>query len=133
MAYHINWLPRGLIRTFEGILTIDDFLRSNDEIFGSEHFDSMRYLITDFTEVEEYKATMLDARRVAYLDKAAAKSNPRIKVAVVGMEDTHELFAEYISIAYDNAWIVKAFTSIQEAQTWLIDEVPVLQDMSEFS
>ena len=133
MAYHINWLPRGLVRTFKGTLTIDDFLRSNNEIFGSERFDSMRYMIVDFSEVEEYKATMLDARRVAYLDKAAAKSNPRVRVAVVGMEETHELFAEYISIAHDNAWVVKAFTTIPEAQTWLIDEVPVLQDMSEFS
>ena len=133
MAYYITWLPRGLVRTFTGTLTIDDFLRSNDEIFGSEHFDSMRYMIVDFTEVEIYKATMLDARRVAYLDKAAAKSNPRIRVAVVGIEETHELLAEYNAIAYDNAWIVKTFTSIDEAKTWLISEVVVLQGSSELS
>ena len=126
MAYHIQWLSRGLIRTLKGTLTIDDFLRSNNEIFGSEHFDSMRYMIVDFREVEVYHATMLDVRRVAYLDKAAAKSNPRIKVAVVGMEVTHEYFEEYLKVASDNAWVVRSFHTIEEAQTWLLDEVPAL-------
>ena len=89
-------------------------------------------MIVDFTEVEEYHASILDVRRIAYLDKAAAKSNPRIKVAAVGMEETHQFYEEYLKVTSDNTWSIKSFHTVTEAQTWLINEVPALS-MSDFA
>jgi len=83
MPYKTTWLANGIIWTYSGVLTGNELLNSNFEIFGDERFDDIRYQIVDLSAVEKVEVTENHMRKIAHLDMAAARTNPRIKVAVV--------------------------------------------------
>jgi hypothetical protein len=121
MPYLTTWRPDGIIWTYSGTLTGDELLDSNFEIFGDARFDDIRYQIVDLSAVEEIKVTEKDMRRIAHLDMAAARSNPRVKVAVVSTAKD----GQFLSHAYKqftkgkSPWITHLFSTLEEAKKWL--------------
>lgn len=125
MPYTTTWLINGIIWTYSGVLTGEDLLNSNFEIFGDERFDDIRYQIVDLTAVEKVEVTQNHMRKVAHLDMAAARTNPRVKIAVVTTEDDGKL----ISDIYDqytegkSPWVTQVFATLAEAKAWLKTEI----------
>ncbi len=121
MPYTTTWQAQGIVWTYSGILTGEELLNSNLEIFGDERFDDLRYQIVNLTSVEEVKVTENHMRKIAYLDMAASYTNPRIKVAVV----TTDLEGQFLSNTYDkytdgkSPWVTEVFATMEEAMEWV--------------
>ncbi len=120
MPYQIQWESNGIVWTYSGVLTGDDLLNSNFEIFGDERFDDLRYQIVDLTHTEEIAANEKHMRKIAHLDIAASRSNPRIKIAVVtNSEDGLNLSNTYDQYTKGKIpWKTKVFSTIEEAKAW---------------
>tara|TARA_R110002111_G_scaffold230929_1_gene292143 strand:+ start:133 stop:522 length:390 start_codon:yes stop_codon:yes gene_type:complete len=127
MPYKTTWQRHGIIWTYTGVLTGEELLKSNLETFGDERFDEIRYQMVDLTAVEEIKVTERHMRKVAHLDMAASRSNPRIKIAVIA---THT-DGRFLSETYDrytkgkSPWSTQLFTTLTEATAWIRSEVEI--------
>lgn len=121
MPYQISWQEHGVTWHYSGVLTGKDLMQSNFDIFGDERFDDIRYQIVDLTGVEEIQVTEQHMRKVAHLDMAASRSNPRVKVAVVSNSEA----ATQLNVYYDkycdekSPWETRVFGSIEEAEAWV--------------
>jgi hypothetical protein len=120
MAYATTWLPHGVIWDYSEILTGDDVLQSNLEIFGDERFDELRYQIVDLTKVSSVEVTKKHMRKVAHLDMAAARTNPRVRVAVVATTCESVCIGDlYDQLTLKKSpWVTKIFNSREEAEAW---------------
>jgi hypothetical protein len=120
MPYTTTWTKNGVIWTYFGVLTGEEALRSNIEIYGDERFDELNYQIVDFRDVTENQISDTDTKKIAYLDRAAATTNPRIRVAIVlKNEDCLNTAEVYRELSKTSPWQLKVCTSIEEAQTWI--------------
>jgi hypothetical protein len=121
MPYQTTWHTNGILWTYSGVLTGDELLNSNFEIFGDERFDDIRYQIVDLRQVQEIKVNEKHMRKIAHLDIAAARSNPRVKVAIL----TNKPGGKLLSDTYDkysagkSPWETKLFSNIEDARNWL--------------
>jgi hypothetical protein len=123
MPYTIEWRRQGLIWRFEGVVTSEEALQSNQELYGDDRFDLARYQVADFSAVERIEFTPSVVKQIAYLDRAAAISNPRLKVAIVA---SPEILEEYMKVyeAYAPAtqWKVRLCETRDDAEAWLREE-----------
>lgn len=121
MPYLISWQKHGVIWRYSGVLTGEDLLQSNFDIFGDERFDDIRYQIVNLTAVDHIEVTEKHMRKVAHLDMAAARTNPRVKVAVVSNSEA----ATQLNVYYDkycdekSPWETQVFSTIDEAEAWI--------------
>lgn len=121
MPYLITWQKQGVIWRYSGVLTGEDLLQSNFDIFGDERFDDIRYQIVNLIAVDSIEVTEKHMRKVAHLDMAAARTNPRVKVAVVSNSEA----ATQLNVYYDkycdekSPWETKVFSSVEEAEAWV--------------
>lgn len=124
MAYTTTWLPHGVIWVYSGKLTGNELLQSNLDIFGDERFDNLRFQIVDLTNVDSLEVTEKHMRKIAHLDMAAARSNPRVKVAVVTTSDEGLGITNYYDqqTAEKSPWTTKIFSTFKEAQAWVRGE-----------
>lgn len=121
MPYLISWKQHGIVWHYSGVLTGNDLLQSNFDIFGDERFDDIRFQIVDLTKVDRIEVTEKLMRKVAHLDMAAARSNPRVKVAVISNSDAATKLNEYYDKYCDDKspWETRVFSSIEEAESWV--------------
>lgn len=121
MPYQITWRTSGVFWRYDGVLTGNELLQSNFDIFGDERFDDIRYQIVDLTRVEQVAVTEKHMRKIAHLDMAASRTNPRVKVAVVAQNDA----AAKLGDLYDefcggkSPWLTKQFRNIEDAEAWV--------------
>jgi hypothetical protein len=121
MPYTTEWLNHGIIWTYTDILTGNELLESNLEIFGDERFDELRYQIVDLRAITAIQATESHMRKIAHLDMAAALTNSRIKIAVVFPTYSidkrfHQQYLKYTD--KKSPWETKDFASLAEAKAW---------------
>lgn len=121
MPYQITWRTNGVYWRYYGVLSGNELLQSNFDIFGDERFDDLRYQIVDLTDVEEVEVTEKHMRKVAHLDMAASRSNPRVKVAVVAQTDAAAKLSDlYEKFCEDKSpWITKLFRNLVDAEAWV--------------
>ena len=120
MPYTTTWTSNGVIWTYSGVLTGQEALQSNIEIYGDERFDDLDYQIADFTQVTENQISEIHTKKIAYLDQAAAETNSRIKVAIV-IEDSSFLNTAdiYSELSQNSPWQLKVCHSLEEAEAWV--------------
>lgn len=105
--------------TFWGVVTGDELLRANREIYGDERFDEIRYQIVNLTRVERFDVTPADMAVMAENDHAAARANPSVKVAVAASDETiRQLSLYYEAQSSDSAWDQQVFDTLSEAESW---------------
>ncbi|WPJ97308.1 hypothetical protein SH580_06255 [Coraliomargarita algicola] len=125
MPYTTTWRSNGIIWTYTGVLTGEDLLNSNFEIFGDERFDDIRYQIVDLTAVEKVEVTQNHMRKVAHLDMAAARSNPRVKIAVITTSTDGKLLSDTYDqyIEGKSPWSTQIFPTLAQAEDWVKTEI----------
>ena len=120
MSYTISWTETGVIWTYTGLLTGSEIIESNDAIYGDARFDDLRYQIVDMSGVDSFQVSELEMRQMAHLDKAAARTNPHIRIAVVAPAGPAREVAEaYAKHSTDAIWKSETFNRMEEAQDWL--------------
>ncbi|MDQ8187125.1 hypothetical protein [Pelagicoccus sp. SDUM812002] len=122
MPYRINWKSSYVLFEYFGKVTCADIVESNKEVYGDERFDDLRWELVSFDEAESVAFKENSIRLIAYMDQAAARSNPHITVAFQG---TTKILKE-VEVAYSNTgskptWPVVHFETREEALAYLTE------------
>lgn len=120
MPYRITWNPKYVVFEDLGIVTSEDIIESNKQVYGDERFDELSWELVSFDEADSVSFIPSNIRLVAYMDKAAARSNPKITVAFVGesqiLEDIEKAYADVLA---HTSWPVIRFDSADEAVAYI--------------
>lgn len=120
MSYENIWEKHGVYRKYNGRVTGKEMRQAVEEVEGDARFESVRYVISDFLDVTEQDISPRDIEIIAAIDKAAAITNPDIKIAVVATTLAIQNMASmYIDLADDIPFVSKMFTSLDEAREWV--------------
>ena len=122
MPVQINTLDAGIGIEFisSGVVTGKDIIGANNLIYTHENLCLLRYKIIDRTTCTDYNVTPEEIRTIANQDKAAAKINPNIIVALVSTTPYQygmtRMWGAYIDGTGLQAGI---FNDRKSADTWL--------------
>ena len=120
MPYSTEWKKKGVHWTFTGIVTGREILQVNLDAYGDKRFDDLRYQLVDFSEASSFDVTETEVKVIAFEDMAAARSNPRIKVALVAPQGIIRKLSEFYARQTDpSPWETKIFDTVKEAKQWL--------------
>lgn len=120
MAYEIYWTMRCVEWRYSGSLTGREIIESNNRIYGDERFDDLRHQLVDLSDVDDFNVSDIDMKHMAHLDKAAARSNSKIKLALVAPTGPASEVAEaYGNYSRDSIWETVIFETRDEAIAWL--------------
>ena len=125
MAVRTQWEDKGVLWKFTGIVNADDLFNSNRDVYGDSRFDTIHYQILDLLDVTAVDIGAPDIavkkiQQVAAYDRAAAKTNPTMKVATVAHDDTLALLANlYEAEMTESPWESNVFNNLAEARAWL--------------
>lgn len=119
MSYEIIWEPKGTVKRFFGRVSSHEMLLSVVEAGGDERFDDMRFVINDFRDIEALELVDEEIQEILALDYGAARSNPRIRIAVVTTHAEILDFTRQYASSPLNAYPIRAFPSMAEARSWL--------------
>ncbi|MEJ2534225.1 MAG: hypothetical protein P8008_01805, partial [Gammaproteobacteria bacterium] len=93
------------------------------DVEGNPRFNLLCYVINDLLEVVEHDLSPRNIEVLAAVDRAAALSNPNLKIAVVStMPEVQDMYSPYTEIKADIPFFCEQFTRIDEARKW-VEEV----------
>jgi hypothetical protein len=120
IPYSTEWKNKGLRITFTGIVIGGELVQLARGVYGDRRFDELRYHVMDFSQVESFDMTERETKNIAYMDMAAARSNPDTSVAIVAHQDIGRKLAQlYASYSEPSPWEIRIFDTLQEAEQWL--------------
>lgn len=120
MPYQITWNHNYVAFDYYGRVTDEDIIESNKEVYGDVRFDELRWELVSFDRTESVAFKESNIRLIAYMDKAAARSNPRITVAFVGKtEILNDVQEAYANTQADPVWPVVHFESRKDAVAYI--------------
>lgn len=119
MAWVLSWEPRGVTKKYSGTVTALDLVAATEEVERDVRFDTLRFAINDFLDVEQLDVTEAGLKRVAAVDAAAALSNPNVRLAVVTHDPRVRALAELYA-ATPGALPVRCFETLVEARRWAV-------------
>jgi hypothetical protein len=117
MPCKVTWKDNGLLWELSGNISAEEFHRINLDHQGDARWDELRYLIADFRNVISIDFPEEELILIQAMDKAAAKSNPYLKIASIANTDETRKFAEFYGT--DTPWEYKVFETFEEARSWL--------------
>ena len=122
MSYELIWEDRGVLFQFQNVVTGDELVQSNLDVYADPKFESIEYELAMFSDSVEFEASSETVRRVANMDAEASKRNPNIIVAIVasqlvirGLANLYRLNSEIAG----GTWETEFFETEQEAREWL--------------
>jgi len=119
MAFENNWEEKGVYKVFSGHVDGRQILDSVIEIEEDKRFDRVRYVINDFLSIKSANATEKEIAVVAAIDRAAALTNPAIRIAIVTDSDEIRKAAHtYASLTQDCPYETGIFESVEAARSW---------------
>jgi hypothetical protein len=120
MCYEIEWKsPNGVIKRHFGQVTGSEIMAAVTTTEGDPRFDSLRYVINDFSDCTELKVSPREIAEIAAIDKAAAHSNPNIRIAFVAtLQDVVAAANAYANDPF-TTYATRVFSSTDEAKSWL--------------
>jgi hypothetical protein len=123
MSHKLIWEPKGVYWNYYGKVSGKEIIETSTAIYGDPRFDELRYKLVDFLDVETVDVDHDEVAQIAYLHRAAALSNLRIKNAIVIKSNANanalELVNEFSAFFSDSSWEVQVFHSLDEANDWL--------------
>ena len=114
---HANvWEPHGVVMQFWRTVSGDEFVRASHEIAADPDFDTLRFIIVDFTGVSEHT-----------IDEAALQD---IAVVRIGSIATNRGMATLTQSANVDPFVgtheVKVFATVALARRWLQQQVALV-------
>ncbi len=120
MSYEEVWSETVIRKVFSGTVTGEEFMQINSKMYGDGRFSDMKGAVVDFSMAESIEFTEADVKSIAYMDNAAAQSNPKFRVAIVDPQGVVKELAEaYAGYTEASPWEVQVFDSVGEAEKWL--------------
>lgn len=119
MSYENIWEGHGVYRKYVGTMTGKEIIQAVQEVEGDHRFDSIRYVINDYLDVSGADVSDREVKIIAAIDRAAALTNPDIKVAMVTNSkkifDMATMYCEMPDVPYPS----RTFTELDEARDWV--------------
>ena len=122
MSYELIWENRGVVFQFRDVVTGDELVQSNLDVYSDPKFESIEYELANFSDTVRFEASSEMVRRVAAMDAAASKRNPNIIVAIVasqtvirGLVNLYRMQSEVAG----GTWVTEFFETEPEARKWL--------------
>ena len=120
MAYQLIWEEKGLWARCAGQLTDSELSELKYEFYGHERFSSIRYLLADFLDVDDFAVTEHAVRLIAATDRAAALKNSDIMLAILTLRvSTLEKAFLYQDATEGIPWKISFFDKIADARLWV--------------
>ena len=117
MPCKMTWKDNELLWELSGNISADEFHQINLDHQGDPRWDDLRYLIADFRNVISIDVPEEELIVIQAMDKAAAKSNPYLKIASVANSDETRKLADFYGT--DTPWKYGVFETFAEARSWL--------------
>ena len=115
MSYTNIWEPEGLYRKFEGEISGDEILESNYELHEDPNFQTIKYIINDFTEETAH------TRAYATSDDIISNTKGKLKIALVVIQPSFLVLANsYREEMRGKLFECEIFKSIEDARKWVI-------------
>ena len=118
MPHSCKWESNGVYWKYSGEVDGEEVVKACASIYGDPRFDSLDYKIVDFLGAESIQISEAELLKIAFQDKAAELTNPRIKSAIV-MTLGAELGKKFASYFHDSGWDVEVFQNVDEANKWI--------------
>ncbi len=123
MPYEIDWQPLGVAYRFSGVVSDEDLRAATGEVNASPVLLTMKYLIADFSVIEEFDVSSETVRMIADSDSKASKTNPDVKVAIITtallMRGMSNMYAITHQLS-EGSWTTKLFESEEDARSWAV-------------
>lgn len=120
MPYETHWENDGVRWVYTGVMSDDDVLRSNQELYEDSRFETIKYEIADLTHIARFAATAETVRKLTHMDAEQSARNANIKVAILATEALVLGIANmYALAATESPWETRVFSSEEEAREWL--------------
>ena len=117
-AHRLDWEKDGVYWKYYGNVSGKEIVNASTAIYGDSRFDTLRYKLVDFLAVDEINMDEEEVALIAYQHRAAERSNPNIKNAIVINSDNKlvNMFASFFS---DSLWEMQVFNNLDDANNWL--------------
>ena len=103
-----------------GIVTGEDIIAANKEIYNDDNFLKQRYQIVDRSNCETYQVSNEEIRIIAQQDTAAAKKNPNVIIAIVSATDLQfGISRMYQALVGDKGFLTEVFRERKSAEEWI--------------
>ena len=125
MPYEIIWETSGVVFRFSGKVSDEELVASNEDVYTSPLFPSMKYQILDFSLIESFDVASATVRQVAESDRRAAKANPNVKTAIFGSDALMRGMSNMYALIHESVggtWAVEIFEHEKEARAWAVSD-----------
>ena len=123
MPYEVSWEPSGVVQRYSGVVSDEDVIAANREVYANPLLPAMKYQIVDFSTIEKLDVSNATVQAVAGMDERAAVLNPGVKVAIItsapfvrGMSNMYALSHR----ARGGSWTTKSFEREEDARAWAV-------------
>ena len=123
MPHDLIWEDHGLIERYFGTFTGTEMTRVNEIVASDSRFDSLRWVIADFTEATVEKDAVQYHEEAAAMSYAAALTNDRMIVAVVTPDPLIASYARDFG-KYALPFPFAVFSTLEEARQWITRKSP---------
>ena len=121
MAYNQEWDSEGAYIKYFDTLTKHDLIESNGLLVGNQEFESIKYIISDFSDITNVEIGDKDVVVSTSFSVTANSYNRYIKVALVSnnahLQPLVEKYIEDTKNILPHAQL-KHFSNMKEAQIW---------------
>lgn len=121
MAYTLDYDGRQCIAAFSGNIDAIEISECNRLFQGGDKFDDVRFAIWDFSAVTNLDIAVEECIKIAAQDAGAARTNGRMKVALVVSDESVETFAHlYKAELLSCPWEITVFNCMKDALVWCV-------------
>jgi len=117
MPCKVTWKDNGLVWELSGDISTEEFHKINSDQYGDPRWDDLRYLIVDFRNVKSIDLPEEEIVVIQAMDKAAALSNPYLKIASIANTEETRKIAEFYGA--DSPRGCAIFETVEEAHSWV--------------
>ena len=126
MAIKIQYIDDGVgIKIIaSGIVTGEEIIEAHKEIYSKTNLKKQRYQIIDRSNCKDYQVSSTEVQRIADIDKAAAKINPNIFMALISPTDVQfgmsRMWEAFIG---ETPFVTKVFRDRKSADEWIEEQL----------
>jgi hypothetical protein len=122
MPIQINYLDNGtgIEIIASGIVTGEEIIKANNEIYKEENIHKQRYHIIDRTHCTKYQVLAEEIEAIAEIDNRASEKNPNMIIAIVSPTPLQygmtEMWRAYLK---SDRFITRNFLDRESANKWI--------------
>ncbi len=120
MPYKIQWEEKGVYVKSFGIVTANENLQLNGEIYGNKKFDTIEYQISDLLDADLSILNDKNISVISQLDFSASAWNKNLKVVhITKNTELIRLIKIYETRMGESGWQFMISDTLEDARKWV--------------